>query len=95
MTSLGTATSRLDANNRCPIGAGTGGYPCAIRLGPQGVKTLIIEKDAIGGVCLIVGCIPSKALITAVKHFEEIGHAGDMGIVVKGDVSIGMGKLQA
>ena len=50
------------------IGAGPGGYPCAIRLAQLGVKTLCIEKEYWGGVCLNVGCIPSKALITAGKH---------------------------
>lgn len=76
------------------IGAGPGGYPCAIRMGQLGIKTLIVEKDNWGGVCLNVGCIPSKALITAAKRVEEVKHAGDMGVVVTGDVSIDMGKLQ-
>ena len=76
------------------IGAGPGGYPCAIRLGQQGVKTLIVEKNNWGGVCLNVGCIPSKALITAGKRYEEFQHASTMGITVGGDVSIDMGALQ-
>ncbi len=77
------------------IGAGPGGYPCAIRLAQLGVKTLVIEKDNWGGVCLNVGCIPSKALITAAKRIEEFGKADEMGIVVTGEVSINMEKLQA
>jgi dihydrolipoamide dehydrogenase len=77
------------------IGAGPGGYPCAIRLGQLGVKTLVVEKQYWGGVCLNVGCIPSKALITAAKRLEEIRHAADMGIVVTGDASVDMAKLQA
>jgi dihydrolipoamide dehydrogenase len=77
------------------IGAGPGGYPCGIRLGQLKVKTLVIEKDNWGGVCLNVGCIPSKALITAAKKFEDIQHAADFGITVTGDVSIDMAKLQA
>ena len=76
------------------IGAGPGGYPCAIRLAQLGVKTLCIEKEFWGGVCLNVGCIPSKALITAGKRFEEVRHAGDLGIQVSGDVSLDMKKLQ-
>lgn len=76
------------------IGAGPGGYPCAIRLAQLGVKTLIVEKESIGGVCLNVGCIPSKALINAGKRFEEMKHAADFGITLTGDVSIDMGKLQ-
>ncbi|MCB9669077.1 MAG: dihydrolipoyl dehydrogenase [Alphaproteobacteria bacterium] len=77
------------------IGAGPGGYPCAIRLGQLGVKTLVIEKEYWGGVCLNVGCIPSKALIGAAKRYEEIKHAGDMGFVLpEGEIGIDVGKLQ-
>jgi dihydrolipoamide dehydrogenase len=76
------------------IGAGPGGYPCAIRLGQQGIKTLIVEKENWGGVCLNVGCIPSKALITAGKRYEEILHAETMGISVSGKVTIDMKALQ-
>jgi dihydrolipoamide dehydrogenase len=76
------------------LGAGPGGYPCAIRLGQLGVKTLVIEREYWGGVCLNVGCIPSKALITAAKRFEEIAHADVMGIEVPGKPVMNMGKLQ-
>ncbi len=77
------------------VGAGTGGYPCAIRLGQLGVKTLIVEKEHWGGVCLNVGCIPSKALITAGKRFEELDDLGKMGISIPaGDRSVDMQKLQ-
>ncbi|MCB9761045.1 MAG: dihydrolipoyl dehydrogenase [Alphaproteobacteria bacterium] len=76
------------------IGAGTGGYPAAIRLAQLGVKVVCIEKGAWGGVCLNVGCIPSKALITAGKQLQEIQHADRMGIEV-GEPSINMEKLQA
>ena len=62
------------------IGSGPGGYPCAIRLGQLGVKTLCIERGDWGGVCLNVGCIPSKALITAGKKYEELNHMAEMGI---------------
>ena len=77
------------------LGAGPGGYPCGIRLGQLGVRTLVIEREYWGGVCLNVGCIPSKALITAGKRIEEIEHAGDMGIEVPGKPTVNMGKLQA
>jgi len=76
------------------IGAGPGGYPCGIRLGQLGIKTLVVEKDQWGGVCLNVGCIPSKALITAGKRVEEIHGAKRMGIVVDGQVSVDMTRLQ-
>jgi dihydrolipoamide dehydrogenase len=77
------------------IGAGPGGYPCAIRLGQLGIKTLVIEKEYWGGVCLNVGCIPSKALINASHWYQQITHAGDIGFVVPGEVSIDVPKLQA
>ena len=79
--------------NTVVVGAGPGGYPCAIRLGQLGVNTLCIEKKSWGGVCLNVGCIPSKALITAGKRMEEIRSADAMGITV-GEPSIDMVKLQ-
>jgi dihydrolipoamide dehydrogenase len=77
------------------LGAGPGGYPCGIRLGQMGVKTLVIEREYWGGVCLNVGCIPSKALITAGKRVEEITHADAMGIEVPGLPVVNMTKLQA
>lgn len=77
------------------IGAGPGGYPCAIRLGQLGVKTLVIEKEYWGGVCLNVGCIPSKALIGAAKHYEDLQHADQYGFTVPaGDIGIDVAKLQ-
>ena len=66
------------------IGAGPGGYPCAIRLAQLGKKVAIIEKDTVGGVCLNVGCIPSKALIKAASTFEKMQKADGMGFKVKG-----------
>ena len=53
------------------IGAGPGGYVAAIRAAQLGQKVTIVEKENIGGVCLNVGCIPSKALITAGHRFEQ------------------------
>lgn len=62
------------------IGAGPGGYPCAIRLGQLKQKTLCIEKAEPGGVCLNWGCIPSKALINTAHLYEKAGHSGAQGI---------------
>lgn len=56
------------------IGAGPGGYVCAIRAGQLGVDTVIVEFGKPGGTCLNVGCIPSKALIHAAEEFEKIAH---------------------
>ncbi|MEL6571642.1 MAG: dihydrolipoyl dehydrogenase [Pseudomonadota bacterium] len=57
------------------IGAGPGGYVCAIRAGQLGVDTIIVEKDKPGGTCLNVGCIPSKAIIHAGDEFHKMAHA--------------------
>lgn len=62
------------------IGAGPGGYVAAIRLGQLGVRTVLVEKGKLGGVCLNVGCIPSKALISASKLVEQARHASAMGL---------------
>jgi dihydrolipoamide dehydrogenase len=62
------------------IGGGPGGYPCAIRLGQLKQKTLCIEKDQPGGVCLNWGCIPSKALINAAHLYERAQNSAVMGI---------------
>ena len=77
------------------IGAGPGGYPAAIRLGQLKVKTCIIEREYMGGVCLNVGCIPSKAVIHAAKMFEKMGHADELGISIPQKPTLDMAKLQA
>jgi dihydrolipoamide dehydrogenase len=56
------------------IGAGPGGYICAIRAGQLGVDTVIVEMTKAGGTCLNVGCIPSKALIHAAEEFDKVRH---------------------
>ncbi|MBA2543576.1 MAG: dihydrolipoyl dehydrogenase, partial [Deltaproteobacteria bacterium] len=76
------------------IGAGPGGYPAAIRLGQLKVKTCVIEREYMGGVCLNVGCIPSKAVIHAAKMFEKLGHVQDIGIDIPGAPTLDMKKLQ-
>ncbi len=75
------------------IGSGPGGYVAAIRAGQLGLKTAVIEEDKIGGVCLNVGCIPSKSLIYASGLVDKIRHADTMGLTV-GDVSVDGKKLQ-
>jgi len=76
------------------IGAGTGGYPCAIRLGQLGIDAMLVEKDQPGGVCLNVGCIPSKALISATKLAHKAQHAQKMGLDF-GSPKVDMGTMQA
>jgi dihydrolipoamide dehydrogenase len=56
------------------IGAGPGGYVCAIRAGQLGIDTVIVEMAKPGGTCLNIGCIPSKALIHAAEEFDRIAH---------------------
>ncbi|HVZ50848.1 MAG TPA: dihydrolipoyl dehydrogenase [Pseudolabrys sp.] len=65
------------------IGTGPGGYVCAIRAAQLGLKTAVVEKTSVGGTCLNIGCIPSKALLHASEMFEEAGHSfAKMGIGV-------------
>tara|TARA_B110000003_G_scaffold274110_1_gene313282 strand:+ start:48246 stop:49634 length:1389 start_codon:yes stop_codon:yes gene_type:complete len=66
------------------IGSGPGGYVTAIRASQLGLKTAIIEKESLGGVCLNWGCIPTKALLKSAQVFEYINHAEDFGIKVEG-----------
>jgi len=76
------------------IGAGPAGYVCAIRLAQLGKKVTVIEKANVGGVCLNVGCIPSKALIHAGTVYDRTRHAEEMGISIKG-ASLDMKKLMS
>jgi dihydrolipoamide dehydrogenase len=65
------------------IGSGPGGYVAAIRASQLGLKTAIVEKAELGGICLNWGCIPTKALLKSANVFEYINHAADYGITVK------------
>lgn len=77
------------------IGAGPGGYVAAIRLGQLGKKVLVVEKKYIGGVCLNVGCIPTKALIHSVHLLSQINHARkNMGLKIEGNVKYDLDTLR-
>lgn len=65
------------------LGSGPGGYVTAIRASQLGLKTAIIEKENLGGVCLNWGCIPTKALLKSAQVFEYLKHAEDYGLNVK------------
>lgn len=65
------------------IGSGPGGYVAAIRASQLGLKTAIVERSELGGICLNWGCIPTKALLKSANVFEYIKHAADYGITVK------------
>ena len=80
------------SRNVVVIGAGPAGYVCAIRLAQLGQKVTVVEKEELGGTCLNVGCIPSKAMIAAGALMEKIRHATAMGISVK-DMSLDLETL--
>ncbi|MBB1139876.1 dihydrolipoyl dehydrogenase [Myroides sp. WP-1] len=76
------------------IGSGPGGYVAAIRCAQLGFKTAIVEKYAtLGGTCLNVGCIPSKALLASSHLVEEMKHFAEHGIEVAGDVKVDLAKM--
>lgn len=78
------------------IGSGPGGYVAAIRCAQLGMKTAIIEKySTLGGTCLNVGCIPSKALLASSHHYSEISHFAEHGIEVSGEVKVNLEKMIA
>jgi len=66
------------------IGTGPGGYVAAIRASQLGLKTAVIEKESLGGICLNWGCIPTKALLKSAQVFEYINHAEEYGLKVNG-----------
>ncbi|KIH69673.1 dihydrolipoyl dehydrogenase [Salinicoccus roseus] len=76
------------------VGAGPGGYVAAIRAAQLGQKVTIVEKDVLGGVCLNVGCIPSKALISSSHRFHQAQHSEDMGVITE-DVKLDFSKVQS
>ncbi len=69
------------------IGSGPGGYECAIRASQLGLKTAIVEKNKLGGVCLNVGCIPTKALLKSAELMATLSHIDSFGINLQGTVS--------
>lgn len=80
----------------CVIGSGPGGYVAAIRCAQLGLKTAVVEREKLGGVCLNIGCIPSKAMIGAAHMLSRIQHdAAEMGIEISGEVKVNMKKLKS
>ncbi|WP_192987115.1 dihydrolipoyl dehydrogenase [Carnobacterium mobile] len=75
------------------IGSGPGGYVAAIRAAQMGQKVAIVEREYIGGVCLNVGCIPSKALISAGHHYQEAMHSDVFGVTAE-NVVLDFAKTQ-
>jgi len=68
------------------IGSGPGGYVAAIRASQLGLKTAVVEKSELGGICLNWGCIPTKALLKSAQVFNYMKHSVDYGIQIEGDV---------
>lgn len=78
------------------IGSGPGGYVCAIKCAQLGLKTAIVEKSTtLGGTCLNVGCIPSKALLHASEMFHEVGHGLDVLGIETGKPKLNLKKMMA
>lgn len=74
------------------IGGGPGGYVAAIRAAQLGLKVALVEKEALGGVCLNWGCIPSKALLKAAEHYQNLQHISEFGITVE-NISFDFNKI--
>ena len=75
------------------IGTGPGGYETAIRGSQLGLKTAVIEKNKLGGVCLNIGCIPTKALLKSAELVAYSKHLADFGLTVDGEVKADFGKV--
>ncbi|MDT0651649.1 FAD-dependent oxidoreductase, partial [Autumnicola edwardsiae] len=77
------------------IGSGPGGYVAAIRCAQLGMKTAIIEKyPTLGGTCLNVGCIPSKALLDSSHHYHDaVEHFKEHGIDIPGDIKVNLEQM--
>src|SRR5204863_4189878 len=98
-----TCACRPRADTRAPVRARVrlrrrrvrpGGYVAAIRAAQLGLKTAVVEKDAVGGRCLNYACIPAKAVLRVAEVFADIGHGKDFGISVK-DAKVDMKGVSA
>ncbi len=75
------------------IGSGPGGYVAAIRASQLGLKTAVVERESLGGICLNWGCIPTKSLLKSAQVFEYLKHAADYGVSVAGEVKPDFSKM--
>ena len=75
------------------VGSGPGGYVAAIRASQLGMKTAVVERESLGGICLNWGCIPTKALLKSAQVFEYIKHANDYGITISGESKADFGAV--
>ncbi len=77
------------------VGSGPGGYETAIRASQLGFKTAVVEKNKLGGVCLNVGCIPTKALLKSAEMMANVRHLEDFGLVLEGQIKHDFPKVIA
>ena len=75
------------------IGGGPGGYVAAIRAAQLGFKTVVVEREHLGGICLNWGCIPTKALLRSAEIYHYATHAKDYGLTLNGTMSVDMGAV--
>jgi len=86
----------MDSYDLVIIGSGPGGYVCAIRAAQFGLKTALVEKrSTLGGTCLNVGCIPSKALLESSEQYHLARHGLGVHGVKAGDVTLDLATLMA
>jgi len=76
------------------LGAGSGGYACALRAAQLGLSVVLVERDKLGGTCLHVGCIPTKAMLHAAEVADTARHAAAIGVDL-GEPSIDLGRVAA
>lgn len=76
------------------IGSGPGGYVAAAKAGKAGLKTLVIEKNDLGGICLNSGCIPTKALLASTQRLLDVKGASEHGIKIEGTISYDWKEMQ-
>src|SRR4029079_15567555 len=77
------------------LGAGPGGYVAAIRAAQLGAQVTVVENQALGGVCLNSGCIPSKALLSVVELGDKAKKAADFGLTIQGPVGYDLARMVA
>ncbi|MEZ5069831.1 MAG: dihydrolipoyl dehydrogenase [Bacteroidales bacterium] len=75
------------------IGSGPGGYVAAIRASQLGLKTAVVERESLGGICLNWGCIPTKSLLKSAQVYDYVRHAADYGIRVEGEAKPDFAKV--
>ena len=75
------------------LGSGPGGYVAAIRCAQLGLKTAIVEREILGGICLNWGCIPTKAMLRSAEIFHYMQHAGDYGLKVAGQIEADLAAI--